>query len=132
MTFIKVKEEKDGTPEYSRIKLSNFNAWIDQALTHDDGAEQQKYYKIAGELDNSRKLPKITVAADTFPRTEWVSQWDGRAVVRVGSYIKDHVRAAIQFLSNDRGYDVRHVYSHVGWRNINGRWMYLHAGRCYR
>jgi hypothetical protein len=127
LTFTKVNE-KDGTTEYIPIKLSNFNAWIEQALTHDDGAEQQKYYKIAGELDNSRKLFTITVAVDAFSRMEWVSQWDGRAVVRVGSYVKDHARAAIQFLSNERGYDVHNVYSHAGWRNINGQWMYLHAG----
>ena len=75
LTLTKVKKT-DGTTEYNPVKLSNFNAWIEQALTHDDGAEQQKYYKIAGELDDSTKLPKITVAADSFSRA-WSGSHNG-------------------------------------------------------
>jgi hypothetical protein len=127
LTFTSVKVHK-GEREYSEVPLSNFNAWITQAITYDDGAEQRKYFEIDGTLNTAARLPHIVVRAENFPRMEWVSEWDGRAVICVGSYIKDHTRAAIQFLSNERGYEVRYVYSHVGWRKIDGEWHYLHAG----
>jgi len=40
-------------------------------------------------------------------------------------YRKDYARAAIQSLS-DEAVD-RRVYSHSGWRNVAGRWLFLHA-----
>ena len=43
-----------------------------------------------------------------------------------GFGIKDHARAAIQFLSGDP--PERKVYAHLGWREIGGTWYYLHAG----
>jgi len=40
--------------------------------------------------------------------------------------LKDHLRVAIQVLS---GQVPRHVvYGHLGWRHLDGRWIYLHAG----
>lgn len=127
LTFTSVKVNR-GEHEYTEVPLSNFDAWITRAITYDDGAEQRKYFEIDGKLNTSAPLPHIVVRAENFPRMEWVSEWDGRAVIRVGSYIKDHTRAAIQFLSNERGYDARYVYSHAGWRQIDGAWCYLHAG----
>lgn len=129
-TWISVRYDRDGKPIYNHVPLTNFNAWIDQAITYDDGAERRKYYVIEGALDNleQSRLPKITINASDFERMAWLSEWDGRAIVRVGSYIKDHSRAAIQFLSNKRGYPIRYVYSHAGWREIDGAWNYLHSG----
>jgi hypothetical protein len=114
-----------------KTRLSNFIAWFHRAITYDDGAEHRKYFEINGTLDDPMRtvLPKLEVSAELFPRMEWVSsEWDGRAIIRVGSYIRDHTRAAIQFLSNEVGYESRYVYAHAGWRNINGKWCYLHAG----
>jgi hypothetical protein len=38
----------------------------------------------------------------------------------------DHLRAAIQLLSGE--VPKRTVFAHLGWREIDGRWLYLHAG----
>jgi len=128
LTYTSVKKNKYGDLEYNPVPLSNFNAQITQAITYDDGAEQRKYFEIDGALNTKAPLPHIVVRAESFPRMERVSEWDGRAVIHVGSYIKDHTRAAIQFLSNEKGYGARYVYSHAGWRKIDGAWHYLHAG----
>ncbi len=128
LTFTSVKHDKCEEIIYTPVPLSNFNAWITQAITYDDGAEQRKYFEIDGVLNTSALLPHIVVRTENFPRMEWLSEWDGRAVINVGSYIKDHTRAAIQYLSNEKGYPIRYVYSHAGWREIDGKWQYLHAG----
>lgn len=55
----------------------------------------------------------------------------GQAVVTLGGRDhaglakKDHVRAAIQMLSTEVA--SRTVYTHTGWREIEGNWVYLHA-----
>ena len=43
-----------------------------------------------------------------------------------GFSIMDHARAAIQFLSED--VLQRNIFVPTGWRHMNGRWFYLHAG----
>jgi hypothetical protein len=127
---ISLKEkDKDGRfTQNAPTALANFDARITQAVTYDDGAVQRKFYKIIGKQERGSVFSEIVVPVEQFPHMEWVAQWDGRAVVHVGRYYKDHARAAIQFLSNEKGYDARYVYSHVGWRKIDGEWHYLHAG----
>ena len=122
-------DKKEKKYVYTHVPLTNFDARITEALTYDDGAERRKYYEIEGALDNAKRagLPKIVVKTSEFESMAWLSEWDGRAVVRVGPYVKDHTRAAIQFLSLKRGYPVRYVYSHAGWREIDGTWCYLHS-----
>ena len=39
--------------------------------------------------------------------------------------IRDHARAAIQILSPERA--GAGVFTHLGWREIEGAWHYLHA-----
>jgi hypothetical protein len=48
------------------------------------------------------------------------------AVVFAGQGTTDHARAAIQLLS--QGAPKRTVFTHTGWRRIEGCWVYLHGG----
>jgi hypothetical protein len=50
----------------------------------------------------------------------------GRAHVFPGQGTKDHARFAVQILSP--AYAERRVFSHTGWREIDGRPAYLHGG----
>jgi hypothetical protein len=115
---------KDGVVE---IPLGNFVARIMEVVTRDDGIEKTAVFAIEGELANGRPLPRLQVPAAEFQRMEWVTTgWHGEAVLFAGSSIRDHVRCAIELLSCDR---VRRVqYLHTGWREIAGRWVFLHAG----
>jgi hypothetical protein len=55
-----------------------------------------------------------------------VEHLGANAILHPGFSIKDHTRAAIQRLSGE--VPQRTVFSHTGWRELGGRWMYLHAG----
>src|SRR5690606_40074516 len=71
--------------------------------------------------------PQVTVPAERFNSMGWVTEsWGNRAVVYAGQGAKDHMRAAIQLLSGD--VPRRTVFEHLGWRKIDRRWLYLHAG----
>ena len=113
-------------PYETPYKLSNFSAQIIKEITKDDGAEQLNYFVITGKCGD-RDLPPIEVPADKFADMGWITQgWGADPVINAGHQYKDHLRAAIQYLSPKK--ERYTIYSHIGWRKIGDRWHYLHAG----
>jgi hypothetical protein len=109
------------------MPLCNFSARIVEDLEHDDGGEKKRFFAIEGGLADGTPLPRAEVRAESFPRMEWIAPiWGSRAVIYAGMGVRDHLRAALQVLSDN--VPRRTVYSHTGWRSINGSWVYLHAG----
>jgi hypothetical protein len=108
--------------------LCNFVATIEAEMIKDDGSgDIQHHFRISGELANGEKLETIDVPSGQFAGMNWpLNTWGTRTIVLAGFGAKDHLRVAIQ----ERSQNVqRHViYRHMGWRKINGRWAYLHAG----
>jgi hypothetical protein len=111
-----------------KVELSNFHATIARQVIHDDGTEANAMFQITGSLMPSGKpLPMASVPLSQFQAMTWVtSNWGNDAIVAAGSAIRDHLRCAIQRVSGEVPTTV--VYGHVGWRNIDGMWRYLHAG----
>jgi hypothetical protein len=109
--------------------LCNFSAAIIEEVSYDDGSgETQHTFVLGGSLADGTPLPPAVVSAKDFPAMNWLTpDWGARAIVRAGLGAKDHLRAAIQELSQGRTVR-RTVHRHSGWRQIDGRWVYLHAG----
>lgn len=115
-----------GQGSSKEIPLCNFTARIDEEKTTDDGAERKTYFKISGQLANGSDLATIEVTAERFPSMAWVTTWGSSAIIAPGYTTKDNLRAAIQELSTNT---IRNeVFSHIGWRKINGEYVFLHAG----
>ena len=109
------------------VPLCNFEARIVEDVQHDDGAEPRRAFIIEGRLANGRVLPRIEVLADDFALMGWVvAKWGTQAVVNAGQGTRDHLRAALQTLSGDAPRLT--VYGHLGWRDAEGRMLYLHGG----
>ena len=105
--------------------LTNFTASITADVIEDDGAELSRYFEIEAHLNDRRTA--FTVPSGQFAGMGWATEHLGAgAIVYPGFGIKDHARAAVQMLSGD--VLARRVYSHTGWRKVDGRWLYLHAG----
>ncbi len=106
------------------IPLTNFNAKIIGDISLDDGVEVQRAFEIQASL-NDRERPVFTVPASRFPAMGWAIENLGPgAVIYPGR--ADHTRAAIQLLSGEA--ERRVVHGHTGWCQIDGVWVYLHAG----
>jgi hypothetical protein len=106
--------------------LCNFVAKVTEELVLDDGAETTRAFMLEGQLDNNGRLPAIRVPAARFAGMGWVTEsWGLRAVVRARSTTRDYLREAIQTLSPAAV--SRHVFTHTGWRDIGGCWIYLTA-----
>jgi hypothetical protein len=109
------------------IPLCNFTASITECLRVDDGSgEIEQHFSVTGTLDNGTFLPQATITAAQFMPMNWpVACWGHRAIVTAGQSMRDHLRAAIQWLSQQAR--ERTVFKHVGWRQIDDNWAFLHA-----
>jgi hypothetical protein len=109
------------------VPLATWAARIVEETIHDDGAERRAVLTIEGALADGTPLSRVEIEAEQYPRMHWpVGAWGARAVVLAGVGTADHLRTAIQLLSGD--VPRRTVYGQTGWREIGGRWCYLHAG----
>ncbi len=107
------------------VPLTNFSARVVEDIALDDGVELGRAFEIEAVLNGA--ATRFNVPADQFSRMDWVTEHLGAsAVIYAGSGKRDHARAAVQLLSGD--IRQRRVFTHLGWRNVNGRWVYLHAG----
>ncbi|MEW6215853.1 MAG: hypothetical protein AB1478_11745, partial [Nitrospirota bacterium] len=107
------------------IKLANFDVRIVEEIAEDNGLEITHSYGIEGKIKD-RLLPKIEVPASSFPSLNWLHKWGNQVILEPGYTTKDYVRHAIQVRSDS----VKQLmyYTHTGWRRINNKWVYLHAG----
>jgi len=106
-------------------QIANFTAHIVRELIHDDGVSQTRQYEISVHLPEGRELSPIIVLVEDFQKMSWVGEKVGsKAIINVG--MRDHLRAAIQIVSPD--VEQCCIYSHTGFRKIDGGWCYLHAG----
>ncbi|PZA06131.1 DUF927 domain-containing protein [Meiothermus sp. PNK-Is4] len=108
--------------------LSNFAAAIRREVVATDGLESEVLFELEGYTATGRALPVAQVRAAEFASMNWVTKhWGSEAVVQPGQGAKDHLRAAIQYLS--LGLTTRAtVHKHLGWAKVGGHHVYLHAG----
>ena len=119
-----IKQTENGKVE---VPLCNFIAQVTEDILKDNGHETSRVFKIMGILGSSQHLPLIEVAASSFNALNWVtSEWGLRAIITAGQTYKDRLREAIQLLSVEA--KQKTVYTHTGWREINGQLTYLTAG----
>ncbi len=107
------------------VQLTNFNARIAAEVVQDDGVEA----RLSLELETNLRghTSRFTIQASQLGAMSWVLENLGAtAILSPGLGLKDHARAAIQFLSDD--VVRRRIFAHTGWRYIDGHWVYLHSG----
>ncbi len=104
--------------------LTNFTARIDEVLVTDDGAETKRFYVLSGAVGKDA-LPSLRIPAERFHAMNWIAEWSPPAILRAGQTTRDRVREAILLASVDA--PTRRIFTHTGWRRIEGRWVFLHA-----
>ena len=119
--IVREKQTREGPLTYP---LCNFSATVEEEIVLDDGAEATRTFLIKGTLDNGRSLPLARIPGSRFNSMNWVTEsWGLRAIVHAGQATRDYLREAIQALSPDTRN--RRVFTHTGWRQIEGQWVYL-------
>ncbi len=105
------------------IPLTNFGAEIVSDVTEDDGTETKRAFEI--EAQQRGKPFRFLVPAEDFTMMKWPMVHLGAKAV-IYPRRTDHARCAIQVLSASP--IERRVYTHTGWREIEGEMFYLHGG----
>lgn len=119
--------DDDGESRLAIKPLCNFAAHIAADVSKDDGEEVTHHMAIAGCLENKQKLPEIVINASDYEQMRWViANWGARATIEPGKETRDTLRHAIQFLSKDQ-IEQRRLYTHTGWREIDGKRVFLNA-----
>jgi Domain of unknown function (DUF3854)/Domain of unknown function (DUF927) len=117
-----LKPTRDGVMD---TPLCNFTAHISGDVIEDDGVERKRTFEI--EASQGERCARLKVSAERFASMNWTAEALGsHAILAPGPNVKDHARVAIQLFSQET--EERVVYSHTGWRRIQDRWIYLHAG----
>jgi hypothetical protein len=105
------------------IKVSNFTARIIGDITEDDGESQKRSYELIARLNGH--APQFCVSAEDFNLMKWTDiQLGAKAIIQPGQ--GEHVRCAIRTLSPQP--TVKRIFTHTGWREIDGEMCYLHGG----
>ena len=68
---------------------------------------------------------RFEIPASKFAGMDWAIEKLGSAAITFPNN-REYARAAIQSFSLTA--EERHIYTHTGWRKLNGQWLYFHAG----
>jgi hypothetical protein len=106
----------------SQVQLSNYRAEVITNIMLDDGVETKREFEIAAELLGQRL--QFTISAPEFARMDWPIERMGSSAITFPNQ-RNYALAAIQ--SRSMTAEERCIYTHTGWRNIGGHWVFLHT-----
>ena len=109
--------------QLQEIQIANYNARVTASIVLDDGVEQRREFEIEAELMGQRT--KFTVGAAEFTRMDWPIEKIGHVAI---TYPNQHQYARTAIQASSLTAVERHVYTHTGWRKIDGVWVFLSAG----
>lgn len=108
-------------------RLANFLAWPSKRILLDDGATVSRFYDINGILEDGKILPTARLTPEeffgNFPIA--LSKYWGMDII-IKPRAKDDLREAMQILGQNCREET--IYTYTGWRQINNKWIFLHAG----
>ena len=111
---------KEGEP--IEVRLCNFTAHISEVISRDDGSGLIERVFVV----NGNRGAQLTVPAKEFDAMHWVTaEWGPYAAVDPG---RDRVQRAATAIKELSETESRTVYAQLGWRKIDGQWLYIHAG----
>ncbi|MGG1519025.1 DUF927 domain-containing protein [Paenibacillus oryzisoli] len=111
------------------VPISNFLAVPTKTIVKDNGQEKQRFYQIEGIIPRTgKRLPAILVPDSQFAAMQWPSGWGLEPNLFPGPTVKDKARYVFQHLGQHAVEES--VFTHIGWKEINGSSCYLHANGC--
>ena len=109
------------------VPMCNFNCHIHEHVIKDNGQDRTNYFRIAGTTRQGDSLPMVDVKTENFGTMRWVlEEWGLRAIIEPGQNIKDRLQHAI--LLQSQSAPVRPVFTHTGWREVDGQHIFLTGG----
>ncbi len=111
--------------EFSQ-KLSNFTATIGRVIRRVELGQAVLSYEIAATLADGSTAATI-VPADRYARMEWPELLGPNYVVEAGRTARDHLRVAVQALTDHDATPKETIRTETGWAEVDGGMVYLHG-----
>ena len=106
--------------------LCNFVAWPIRDIIKDDGLSTERFIEFQGILQGGALFPPVKISGKDFQEMKWlIEAWGVRAAIK--PRLEQEVRYALQLMAQ-AGIPESTIFTHLGWRKINGSWAFLHAG----
>lgn len=116
--------DKSYAPTYKLI--CDFVAWPVQEILKDDGETIERFIELEGRLPDYSRFPKIIISMSEFGEMKWPGlYWGMKAAIRPGK--ESELRFCLQKMAQAR-IPQSSVYTFLGWKKIDKKWIYLHAG----
>lgn len=109
--------------QFRQTQLTNYQASITANVLLDDGVEARCEFEIKATLLG--RSYGFSVPASEFSSMNWAIGHLGPAAITFPNQ-REYARAAIQW--NSMTAEERSIYTHTGWRRVNGSWLFLHGG----
>jgi hypothetical protein len=117
---------KDG--DLIEVMLADFIARIVREIMRHEGGESRLQFEIEGH-HHTGITATVAVDSSKFAAMGWVEDLGSQFTVTAGRGTRDQLREAIQTLSHSGATVPRiDVYTSLGWEQIDGENVYLHAG----
>jgi len=107
----------------SQVQLTNYRAAVITNIQLDDGVETRREFEIESELLG--RAYRFTIPASEFAGMDWPIERMGSAAITFPNQ-REYTRTAIQSFSMTA--EERCIYTHTGWRKVDDRRLFLHAG----
>lgn len=117
---------KDGKEvlEPRLVHICNFAAWPTRDILKDNGVATERFTELQGLLQGT-PLKAVKVSSKDFQEMKWViGAWGTSAAIKPKR--EQDLRYAIQLMAQS-GIPETTIFTHLGWRKVKGKWLYLHA-----
>ena len=106
------------------VKLADFVPVLTEEITHDDGTEKRKLFKVSAVHQSGVVLPEQIVSADDMQSMKWLLQrWGQYGAVQPGQSVPQKICHAI--MSPQADVPRTTVYTQTGWRKLGGEYQFL-------
>lgn len=128
VTIEQISDPATGDSAYETVEkpLCDFVAWPVREILKDDGESREMYIELEGILPDLTPLQRVCISMSEFSEMKWPGRlWGMKAAIR------PHKEAELRFLLQkmaQNGIQESTVYTFLGWKHMDGRWIYLHAG----
>ncbi|WP_432291623.1 hypothetical protein [Clostridium baratii] len=108
------------------IDICNFNVFVEKIIIEDDGLNQSRKYKLICVLENLVEEKVIILEPSDLNNSNWIKNKLGIKYY-LGSdynaykYLDKYISESAKFVREEI------EYKQVGWKNINGKYVYLHG-----
>ncbi|MCX8206692.1 MAG: DUF927 domain-containing protein [Methanothrix sp.] len=128
VTIEKIFDPATGDSAYETVDtpICDFVAWPVREILKDNGESRERSIELEGILPDSTPLPKICISMSEFSEMKWPGRiWGMKTAIR--PFKEAELRFLLQKMAQN-GIPESSVYTFLGWKHIDGKWIYLHAG----